>query len=396
VSTLTDLSRHLTSAAEQTSAQAAVVSSGSADVTRNVQTLASGSEEMGASIREIAQNADEAARIATSAVDLATSADNTINQLSRSSAEVGDVVKLITSIAEQTNLLALNATIEAARAGSAGKGFAVVASEVKDLAQETARATGDIVTRITAIQTDTTAAAKAIQSIAEVITNISQYSTAIAAAVEEQHATTAEMARSVSETAAVSHDIGRGITSVADVANSTAGAASQSADDITAVVTQLHTTVADTNTDKHLGVALLRGGPGSRRRRSGFLLLEVRREAAPAIPERHSVRLRAHTPPGNLPRTTRWSDPPTATSRRTPTVRAAGGATATTGTFSCSCRRPFFLGVPDEWGSSIAAEAAHPRPSGRRTHRADGDPARTRGGAGRCGRGAARRVAVDR
>jgi methyl-accepting chemotaxis protein len=246
VSTLTELAGQLTSAAAQTSAQAAVVSTGSENVTRNVQTLASGSEEMGASIREIAQNAGEAARIANTAVDLATSADTTINKLSRSSSEVGDVVKLITSIAEQTNLLALNATIEAARAGDAGKGFAVVASEVKDLAQETARATGDIITRITAIQTDTSAAAAAIRSIAEVITNISQYSTAIASAVEEQQATTHEMARSVSETALVSDEIGRGITSVADVADATVGsasAASQSADSIAAVVTQLHTTV---------------------------------------------------------------------------------------------------------------------------------------------------------
>ena len=247
VSTLTELSGRLTSAAEQTSTQAGIVSSGSANVTRNVQTLASGSEQMGVSIREIAQNASEAARIATTAVDLATSADKTINQLSRSSAEVGDVVKLITSIAEQTNLLALNATIEAARAGDAGKGFAVVASEVKDLAQETARATGDIITRITAIQTDTTAAADAIRSIAEVITNISQYSTAIAAAVEEQQATTGEMARSVSETAAESDEIGRGITNVAEVANATVGsasAASESADNIAAVVTRLNTTVS--------------------------------------------------------------------------------------------------------------------------------------------------------
>ena len=247
VNTLTDLSGQLTSAAEQTSAQAAIVSSGSANVTRNVQTLAAGSEEMGASIREIAQNAGEAARITTTAVDLAASADNTINQLSSSSAEVGEVVKLITSIAEQTNLLALNATIEAARAGDAGKGFAVVASEVKDLAQETARATGDIITRITAIQTDTTAAAAAIRSIAEVISNISQYSTAIASAVEEQQATTAEMARSVSETAAESTDIGQGITNVAEVANTTVGSASaaaQSADDIAEVVTRLQSTVS--------------------------------------------------------------------------------------------------------------------------------------------------------
>src|SRR4029079_18201927 len=122
-------------------------------------------------------------------------------RLGESSTAIGNVVKVITSIAEQTNLLALNATIEAARAGDAGKGFAVVASEVKDLAQETARATEDISRRVDAIQTDTEGAVTAIDQISQVISRINEFQTTIASAVEEQTATTSEMNRSVSEAA---------------------------------------------------------------------------------------------------------------------------------------------------------------------------------------------------
>ena len=134
-----------------------------------MQTVAAGSEEMGASIREIAQNATEAARVAAQAVEVADATNATVAKLGESSAEIGNVVKVITSIAEQTNLLALNATIEAARAGEAGKGFAVVANEVKDLAQETARATEDITRRVEAIQADTGGAVEAIGEIAAII-----------------------------------------------------------------------------------------------------------------------------------------------------------------------------------------------------------------------------------
>jgi len=139
--------------------------------------------------------------------------------LGTSSQEIGDVVKAITSIAEQTNLLALNATIEAARAGEAGKGFAVVASEVKDLAQETARATEDIARRVEAIQADTAGAVSAISEISEIIASINDYQLTIASAVEEQTATTNEMSRSVAEAATGTGEIATNITGVAEAAS---------------------------------------------------------------------------------------------------------------------------------------------------------------------------------
>ena len=142
-------------------------------------------------------------------------ATETVRQLGESSAEIGNVIKLITSIAEQTNLLALNATIEAARAGDAGKGFAVVASEVKDLAQETARATEDIGARVTAIQQDTGGAVEVISRISEVIAQINDFQTTIASAVEEQTATTGEMSRSIAEVANGSSRIAHNISDVA-------------------------------------------------------------------------------------------------------------------------------------------------------------------------------------
>ncbi|WP_245158843.1 methyl-accepting chemotaxis protein [Blastococcus sp. TF02A-35] len=136
-----DLSQQISVGAEESSAQAAVVAAAAGEVSHNVQTVAAGSEEMGASIREIAHNATEAASVAGRAVTVVGTTTDTVSRLGESSRTIGDVVKVISSIAEQTNLLALNATIEAARAGDAGKGFAVVANEVKELSQETARAT---------------------------------------------------------------------------------------------------------------------------------------------------------------------------------------------------------------------------------------------------------------
>ncbi len=218
---MSSVSAQIAASAEETSAQAQTVSAAAEEVSRSVDTVAAGSEEMGASIREISQNASEAARVATEAVDITAATAATMNKLGDSSAEIGNVIKVITAIAEQTNLLALNATIEAARAGESGKGFAVVASEVKDLAQETARATEDISRRVQAIQGDTSGAVTAIEEITRVIARISDFQTTIASAVEEQTATTTEMNRSVSEAATGTGEIAQNITGVAEAARLT-------------------------------------------------------------------------------------------------------------------------------------------------------------------------------
>jgi methyl-accepting chemotaxis protein len=204
--------------ADESSVQSGIVASAAGQVSTNVQTVSAGSEQMGASIREIAQNATEVSRVAAQAVSAADATTATVAKLGESSLEIASVVKVITSIAEQTNLLALNATIEAARAGEAGKGFAVVANEVKELAQETAKATEDIARRVLAIQSDTSGATAAITEIAAIIGQINDYQTTIASAVEEQGATTAEMNRSVSEAATGSGQIAANINGVATAA----------------------------------------------------------------------------------------------------------------------------------------------------------------------------------
>jgi methyl-accepting chemotaxis protein len=182
---------------------------------------------MGASIKEIAKNTSEATRIATAAVSTAESTNATIQKLGQSSAEIGQVIKVITTIAQQTNLLALNATIEAARAGEAGKGFAVVANEVKELAKETAKATEDISGKIEAIQSDTKAAVEAIGEIGTVINQINDIQNTIASAVEEQSATTNEISRNLAEAAKGGMDITRNITGVAEAAHSTTAGAGE-------------------------------------------------------------------------------------------------------------------------------------------------------------------------
>ncbi len=223
---LTATSQQMSANAEETSAQAKVVSTATGQVSQNLQTVATGAEEMGASIKEIAKNATEAAKVATSAVKVAETANTTVSKLGDSSTEIGQVIKVITSIAQQTNLLALNATIEAARAGEAGKGFAVVANEVKELAKETAKATEDISRKIEAIQSDTKAAVDAIASISEVINQVNGISNTIATAVEEQNATTNEMARNVSEAARGSGEITSNIAGVTEAAANTSRGAS--------------------------------------------------------------------------------------------------------------------------------------------------------------------------
>ncbi len=238
---LSATSQQISANSEETSAQAKVVSDATQQVSQNLQTVATGSEEMGASIKEIAKNATEAARVATSAVKVAEATTATVSKLGDSSAEIGQVIKVITSIAQQTNLLALNATIEAARAGEAGKGFAVVANEVKELAKETAKATEDISRKIEAIQTDTKAAVDAIATISDVINQINGISSTIATAVEEQNATTNEMARNVSEAAHGSGEITSNIAGVAQAAEST----SRGANDTQKAAQQLVETSAE-------------------------------------------------------------------------------------------------------------------------------------------------------
>lgn len=218
---LTATSQQMVSNAEETSNQANVVSSASDQVNQNIQTVAAGSEEMSASIGEIASNATQATKITSDAVQLAESTNKTVTQLGVSSGEIGQVIKVITSIAEQTNLLALNATIEAARAGEAGKGFAVVANEVKELANQTAKATEDIGNKIQAIQGDTKSAVTAIGEISTVIGQINDISNTIASAVEEQSATTNEITRNVTDASRGSQEIVANITTVAQAAQST-------------------------------------------------------------------------------------------------------------------------------------------------------------------------------
>ena len=221
-SRLAEASTQLNTAAEAMSHNARTAATQADDVVASagavassVDTVATGSSQMESAIREIAHNATEAARVAHQAVDVAETTTRTVGKLGDSSEEIATVIKLINGIAEQTNLLALNATIEAARAGEAGKGFAVVASEVKELAQETARATDDISRRVQAIQTDTAGAVDAIGRISDVIGEINDFQATIAAAVEEQTATTNEMNRNVAEAAHGTQGIAAAISGLA-------------------------------------------------------------------------------------------------------------------------------------------------------------------------------------
>ena len=217
----------MTSTADQTNSQSATVASASEEASTNVQTVAAASEELSASIGEITRQVAETNQVSQKAVEDAEQASHRVNGLAEAAQKIGDVVNLIQDIAEQTNLLALNATIEAARAGEAGKGFAVVANEVKSLATQTAKATEEIAQQVEGMQSATGNTVGAIESIVSVIKRISENANGIAAAVEEQNASTSEISRNVQEAAAGTQEVASSITKVREAAGQTGASASE-------------------------------------------------------------------------------------------------------------------------------------------------------------------------
>ena len=216
----------LVATAEETTRQAATVSAASTHASGNVETLAAAAEELAASTSEIGRQVTESARVAVQAVDETERSNARIQDLAAAARKIGDIVELINHIASQTNLLALNATIEAARAGEAGKGFAVVASEVKSLAGQTAQATEEIAGQVRGIQDATQGAVAAIEEISRTIGRISEIATAAAAAVEQQDATTREIARNVQQAAIGTREVSANIAGVTEAAGETGSAAS--------------------------------------------------------------------------------------------------------------------------------------------------------------------------
>ncbi|RDI57876.1 methyl-accepting chemotaxis protein [Microvirga subterranea] len=217
----------MTAIADQTNSQTVHVASAAEQTSANVQTVAAATEELSISIREIAGQVTQSSHIAERAVNDARRTDGLVQDLAGTAERIGNVVALINNIASQTNLLALNATIEAARAGEAGKGFAVVATEVKELANQTSKATEEISAQIGSVQQATREAVGAIQGIARTIAEMSQISVTIAAAMEEQGAATAEIARNVQEAARGTEQVTGNIGDVRQGAGETGAAAAQ-------------------------------------------------------------------------------------------------------------------------------------------------------------------------
>ena len=217
----------LSSTAARSQELTTLVAAASEEASTNVQSVASATEELSSSVNEISRQVQESARMASDAVGQARVTNDRVSELSKSAARIGDVVELINTIAGQTNLLALNATIEAARAGEAGRGFAVVASEVKALAEQTAKATGEIGQQITGIQAATQDSVTAIREISGTIEKLSEISSTIAAAVEEQGAATQEISRNVQQAAQGTQQVSSNITDVQRGASETGSASSQ-------------------------------------------------------------------------------------------------------------------------------------------------------------------------
>jgi len=224
---LQSTAQSMSATAEEASRQATAVAAASEQASTNVQTVASAAEELSSSITEISRQVSESARIAEQAVGGAKRTNEQIQGLSEAAQRIGDVVKLINDIAGQTNLLALNATIEAARAGDAGKGFAVVASEVKSLANQTAKATEEISTKIAEMQSATRDSVTAVRDIGETIGRINEIATTIASAVEEQGAATKEIARNVQQASAGTAEVSANIGGVTKAATDTGAGATQ-------------------------------------------------------------------------------------------------------------------------------------------------------------------------
>ncbi|MTJ82915.1 MAG: HAMP domain-containing protein [Telmatospirillum sp.] len=213
----------LASSAEQASGQASTVAAAAQQTTANVQTVASATEELSSSISEISRQVAEAAKVSTQASEETALTNTRVESLARAADKIGEIVGLINDIASQTNLLALNATIEAARAGDAGKGFAVVAGEVKNLANQTGRATEEISGQITAVQDETRRTVDAIRTIGSVIEQVRQISAGIASAVEQQGAATQEIARNVHEAAKGTQDVSQNIVGISQSVNDAVG-----------------------------------------------------------------------------------------------------------------------------------------------------------------------------
>ncbi|OYU89305.1 MAG: methyl-accepting chemotaxis protein [Bradyrhizobiaceae bacterium PARB1] len=217
----------LTVTAERSEQLTTMVAAASEEASTNVQSVASATEQMTSSVNEISRQVQESATIANHAVEQARATNDRVSELAKAAARIGDVVELINNIAGQTNLLALNATIEAARAGEAGRGFAVVASEVKALAEQTAKATGEISTQISGIQVATQESVGAIKDIGDTIGRMSEIASTIASAVEEQGAATQEISRNVQQAAVGTTQVSSNITDVQRGASETGSASSQ-------------------------------------------------------------------------------------------------------------------------------------------------------------------------